>query len=108
MKSDRYIRQKTLKEKVGYFKLFKHIYPLQFSTSYMKQDIVLESLRQAIYKTKNTKGIIVQSGLGSQYLSCDVYQFLQPNEILHSYSRKKVPQENAPIEAFHSISSEKN
>ena len=28
---------------------------------HMKQDIVLESLHQAVYKTKQTKGIIVQS-----------------------------------------------
>lgn len=70
---------------------------------HMKQDIVLESLRQALYKTKDTKGIIVQSDLGSQYLSYGVEQFLQVNGIIHSYSRKGIPQDNAPIEAFHSI-----
>lgn len=32
-----------------------------------------------------------------------VEQFLQANGILHSYSRKGIPQDNAPIEAFHSI-----
>lgn len=55
---------------------------------HMKQDIVLESLRQAVYKTKQTKGIIVQSDLGSQYLSYDVEQFIENYEMIHSYSRK--------------------
>lgn len=70
---------------------------------HMRQEIVLESLRQAVYKTHDTKGIIVQSDLGSQYLSYDVEQFLKVNGIIHSYSRKGIPQDNAQIEAFHSI-----
>lgn len=70
---------------------------------HMCKEIVLESLRQAVYKTHDTRGIMVQSDLGSQYLSYDVEQFLQANGILHSYSRKGIPQDNAPIEAFHSI-----
>jgi transposase len=70
---------------------------------HMKQEIVLESLRQAVYKTKQTKGIIVQSDLGSQYLSYDVEQFIDNYEMIHSYSRKGTPYDNAPIETFHSI-----
>ncbi len=69
----------------------------------MKQEIVLESLRQAVYKTKQTKGIIVQSDLGSQYLSYDVEQFIENYEMIHSYSRKGTPYDSAPIETFHSI-----
>lgn len=70
---------------------------------HIKQEIVLESLRQAVYKTKQTKGIIVQSDLGSQYLSYDVEQFIENYEMIHSYSRKGTPYDNAPIETFHSI-----
>ncbi len=70
---------------------------------HMKQEIVLESLRQAVYKTKETKGIIVQSDLGSQYLSYDVEQFIVHYEMIHSYSRKGTPYDNAPIESFHSL-----
>ena len=70
---------------------------------HMKQQIVLESLRQAVYKTKQKKGIIVQSDLGSQYLSHDVEQFIENYEMIHSYSRKGTPYYNAPIETFHSI-----
>ena len=43
----------------------------------MKQEIVLESLRQAVFKTKITEGIMVQSDLGSQYLSYDVEEFFK-------------------------------
>lgn len=70
---------------------------------HMKQEIVLESLRQAVYKTNQTKGIIIQSDLGSQYLSYDVEQFIENYEMIHSYSRKGTPYDNAPIESFHSI-----
>ena len=69
----------------------------------MKQELVLESLRQAVYKTKNTEGIIVHSDLGSQYLSYDVESFITENKMVHSYSRKGTPYDNAPIESFHSI-----
>lgn len=70
---------------------------------HMKQEMVLESLRQAVYKTNDTSNVMVQSDLGSQYLSYEVESFLQANGIVHSYSRKGIPQDNAPIEAFHSI-----
>ena len=70
---------------------------------HMRKEMVLESLKQAAYKTYNTRGIIVQSDLGSQYLSYEVEEFLREYGILHSYSRKSIPQDNSPIEAFHSI-----
>ena len=34
---------------------------------HMCKEIVLESLRQAVYKTHETRGVMVQSDLGSQY-----------------------------------------
>lgn len=69
----------------------------------MKQDIVLESLRQAVFKTKITEGIMIQSDLGNQYLSYDVEEFLKAHGMIHSYSRKGTPYDNSPIEAFHSV-----
>lgn len=69
----------------------------------MKQDIVLESLRHAVFKTKITEGIMIQSDLGSQYLSYDVEEFLKAHGMIHSYSRKGTPYDNSPIEAFHSV-----
>ena len=69
----------------------------------MTKEIVIESIKQAIYKTKDTKGIIVQSDLGSQYLSYEVEELLSKHGIIHSYSRKGNPADNSPIEAFHSI-----
>ena len=49
------------------------------------------------------KGIINQSDLGSQYLSYDVEKFIENYGMIHSYSRKGTPYDNAPIESFHSI-----
>lgn len=72
-------------------------------SKHMKQEIVLDSLRKAVYRVKDTKGIMVQSDLGSQYLSYDVEEFLQKHEMIHSYSRKGTPYDNAPMESFHSI-----
>ena len=69
----------------------------------MTKEIVMESIKQAIYKTKDTKGIIVQSDLGSQYLSYEVEELLSKHGIIHSYSRKGNPADNSPIEAFHSV-----
>ena len=70
---------------------------------HMKQEIVLESLRQAAYRATETKGIMIQSDLGSQYLSYEVEEFLKQNGMIHSYSRKGTPYDNAPMESFHSI-----
>jgi len=70
---------------------------------HMKQEIVLESLRQAVYKTKDTTDTMIQSDLGSQYLSYDVEKFIENHGMIHSYSRKGTPYDNAPIESFHSI-----
>jgi transposase InsO family protein len=70
---------------------------------HMRKEMVLESLKLAVYKTHNTRGIIVQSDLGSQHLSYEVKEFLRENGILHSYSRKSITHDNSPIEAFHSI-----
>ena len=69
----------------------------------MTKEIVIESIKQAIYKTKDTKGIIVQSDLGRQYLSYVVEELLNKHAIIHSYSRKRNPVGNSPIEAFHSV-----
>lgn len=66
--------------------------------------VLLQTKReQAVYKTYDTKGVIVQSDLGSQYLSYEVEEFLRENGILHSYSRKSIAQDNLSIEAFYSI-----
>ena len=69
----------------------------------MKQEIVLESLRQAVFKNKVTEGIMIQYDLGSQYLSYDVEEFLTTHGMIYSHSRKGTPYDNAPIESFHSV-----
>jgi putative transposase len=69
----------------------------------MKQEIVIESLKQSVYRSGPTKDIMIQSDLGSQYLSYEVEEFLNHHGMIHSYSRKGTPYDNSPMESFHSI-----
>ena len=50
-----------------------------------------------------TKGIILQTDLGSQYTSNIFEEYLAELKIRHSYSRKGCPYDNSCIESFHSI-----
>lgn len=46
---------------------------------------------------------MIQSDLGSQYLSYDVEELLKTYGMIHSHSRKGTPYDNSPIEAFHLV-----
>jgi len=70
---------------------------------HMRKEMVLESIKQAIDKAGFTEGLMVQSDLGSQYLSYEVESLLENNGIIHSYSRKGSPGDNSPMEAFRSV-----
>ena len=52
---------------------------------------------------KNTEGIILHSDLGGQYTSNLFEGYLAWKGILHSFSRKGNPYDNACIEPFHSV-----
>lgn len=70
---------------------------------HMRKEMVIESIKQAIDKAGFTEGLMVQSDLGSQYLSYEVESLLEKYGIIHSYSRKGSPGDNSPMEAFHSV-----
>ena len=75
----------------------------EFGTSMTNEKWVMDiTYIHTIYKTKDTKGIIVQSDLGSQYLSYEVEELLSKHGIIHSYSRKGNPADNSPIEVYYS------
>ncbi len=59
--------------------------------------------RKTAKTTKVIKPIILHTDRGSQYTSDKFNEFLRNNGIIHSYSRKGTPYDNAKIEAFHSI-----
>lgn len=66
-------------------------------------ELAIKAVKNACLNVKKTKGIILHSDLGSQYTSQLFENFLNSREILHSFSRKGNPYDNACIESFHSV-----
>lgn len=69
----------------------------------MTTELVMIALKAAISSTNSTKDVIIQTDLGSQFLSDEFENELLKHGIIHSYSRKGCPQDNSPIENFHSL-----
>lgn len=69
----------------------------------MTAELAVKALENACLNVKDTTGIILHSDLGTQYTSKLFEDCLQTKKILHSYSRKGNPYDNACIESFHSI-----
>ncbi len=70
---------------------------------HMTAELALQAVKNAGLNVKNKKGIILHSDLGSQYTSEVFENYLNKNEMLHSFSRKGNPYDNACIESFHSV-----
>lgn len=69
----------------------------------MTAELALQALKNACLNVKDPSGIILHSDLGTQYTSDLFEEYLSSNKILHSYSRKGNPYDNACIESFHSL-----
>jgi len=69
----------------------------------MTADLAVEAVRNACLNVRDTRGIILHSDLGSQYTSQAFESCLSSMGILHSFSRKGNPYDNACIESFHSV-----
>lgn len=69
----------------------------------MTVDLVLDTLTKAIQRYGRNEGLILHSDLGSQYTSEEYEKALEKYGILHSFSRKANPYDNAVMESFHSI-----
>lgn len=69
----------------------------------MTVDLVIKSLENACLNVKSTKGIILHTDLGTQYTSQKFQELISKKGIIHSFSRKGNPYDNACIESFHSI-----
>lgn len=65
--------------------------------------LVIDTLKEAIGKTKDLNGLVLHSDQGSQYLSTEYKIICESNGINISHSRKGNPLDNAVIESFHSI-----
>ena len=69
----------------------------------MTADLAVEAVKNACLNLEDTKGIIVHSDLGSQYTSQGLESYLSSHGMLHSFSPKGNPYDNACIESFHSV-----
>src|SRR5690625_6744423 len=69
----------------------------------MTVDLVKKALENAYLTQKPDDGVIFHSDLGSQYTSDDFAEVIQNYKLMHSFSRKGSPYDNACIESFHAI-----
>ena len=69
----------------------------------MTAEPAVKAVKNACLNVRDTKGIILHSGLGSQYTSQVFEKYLESKGIQHSFSRKGNLYDNACIESFHSV-----
>lgn len=72
-----------------------------FQRSIRKIDVI--NLFRKINRQFSIKGVKVRNDNGSQFIANDVKQFLRSNEAQQEFTHIATPEENAYIEAFHSI-----
>lgn len=60
-----------------------------------------KAVENACLNVKDTRGIILHSDLGVQYTSQLFENYIKQKEMIHSFSRKGNPYDNACIESFH-------
>lgn len=65
--------------------------------------LVIETLNEAIRKTKDVQGVILHSDQGSQYTSNEYRSICEANGIIISMSKKGSPVDNSPIESWHAL-----
>lgn len=80
----------------------KKIIGYAYHTS-MTAELAIKAVENACLNVKKTEGIILHSDLGSQYTSQKFENYLATKHMIHSFSRKGNPYNNACIESFHSI-----
>ena len=66
-------------------------------------ELATQAVKNACLNIPDTTGIVLHSDLGSQYTSEKFEKYLQDQGMLHSFSRKGNPYDNACIESFHSV-----
>lgn len=78
----------------------KKIIGYSFSKN-MDAEMAISAVANAIKAQKTTTKVILHSDLGSQYTSAKFKEFIDKNNIIHSFSSKGNPYDNACIESFH-------
>jgi putative transposase len=80
----------------------KKIIGYAYDTS-MSAEMAVRAVKNACLNVKVTEGILIHSDLGTQYTSKTFEDYLSLKGIIHSFSRKGNPYDNACIESFHSV-----
>lgn len=65
--------------------------------------LVIDTLNEAIAKTKDVSNLIIHSDQGFQYTSFEYKAICEANGITVSMNRKGTPIDDSPMESFHSI-----
>ncbi|MBP2070691.1 DDE-type integrase/transposase/recombinase [Thermoanaerobacterium butyriciformans] len=71
--------------------------------TYMTTELAIKAIKNTCLNVKDTKGIILHSDLETQYTSLKFEDYLSSKGIVHSFSRKGNPYDNARMESFHSV-----
>ena len=69
---------------------------------HQRNELVIDTLKEAIKKTKDLNGLALHSDRGSQYLSTEYKIICESHGIVVSHSRAHNPKDNAVIESFFS------
>jgi putative transposase len=69
----------------------------------MTAELAMKTVKNACLNVQVIEGIILHSDLGTQYTSRIFEDYLSFKGIIHSFSRKGNPYDNACIESFHSV-----
>lgn len=70
--------------------------------NHMRNELVIDTLKEAISKRKDLNGLVLHSDRGSQYLSTEYKIICESHGIIVSHSRAHNPKDNAVIESFFS------
>ena len=72
-------------------------------SKFNNNQLVMDTLNEALSKRKDVSGLIIHSDQGFQYTSFEYKAICESNGITVSMSRKGTPIDDSPMESFHSI-----
>ena len=72
-------------------------------SKFNNNQLVIDTLNEAIRKRKDVHGLIIHSDQGFQYTSFEYKAICESNGIQISMSRKGTPIDDSPMESFHGI-----
>jgi transposase InsO family protein len=67
----------------------------------MTSELAVKAVENACLNVKSIEGIILHSDWGVQYTSQKFEAYMEAKHMIHSFSRKGNPYDNACIESFH-------